>query len=280
MDRIIFNDDAYVEESYALNPFGVFGEDVGEWTAEEFYGSICDRVYMEDARTDAMKKHPVLTSIVAKLYENCTPFRNWMEKRTAKGLAKEKAKEASRALMAMEAPTITTALAELEGMTAYKKFISDLRFRSMIVTTTAMCLKVIKLITHEIMFKQKWGRFPADLKSFYEYVFDMPKELTKTDIKKFKDELKKLRKDTKWLIGKAGNEFITPKERKIVELMNDQLDDLLTWRMIPQDVETQKVHRVMDRLKQFIETSYDFLESIHSDMIDTKTKNRMSDALK
>ena len=276
MDRIIFNDNAYVEESYALNPYGVFGEDVGEWTAEEFYGSICDRVYMEDARADAMAKHPVLTGIVAKLSENCTPFRNWMEKLTEKRLAKK----ASRELMATEAPIITTALAELEGMTAYKKFISDLRFRSMIVTTTAMCLKVIKLITHEVMFKQKWGRFPADLKSFYEYVFDMPKELTKTDIKKFKDELKKLYKDTKWLIGKAGNEFITPKERKIVELMNDQLDDLLTWRMIPQDVETQKVHRVMDRLKQFIETSYDFLESIHSDMIDTKTKNRMSDALK
>ena len=280
MDRIIFNDDVYVEESYALNPYGVFGEDVGEWTAEEFYGYICDRVYMEDARADAMKAHPVLTGIVNKLYENCTPFRNLIDKRTAKGLAKEQAKKASRELMAAEAPIITTALAELEGMTAAKKFISDVRFRSMIVTTTAICLKVIKLITHEVMFKQKWGRFPADLKSFYEYVFDMPKELTKTDIKKFKDELKKLRKDTKWLIGKAGNEFITPKERKIVELMNDQLDDLLTWRMIPQDVETQKVHRIMDRLKQFIETSYDFLESIHSDMIDTKTKNRMSDALK
>lgn len=275
MDRIIFNDDAYVEESYALNPFGVFGEDVGEWTAEEFYGSICDRVYME-----AAGEHPTLEKIVSKLYDNSSVFRNLMEKLTAKRLAKAADKAAKHELMMKQAPVIGMAIEELGMWDAVPKFVSDLKFRSMIVTSTAMCLKVIKLITHEVMFKQKWGRFPADLKSFYEYIFDMPKELTKTDIKKFKDELKKLRKDTKWLIGKAGNEFITPKERKIVELMNDQLDDLLTWRMIPQDVETQKVHRVMDRLKQFIETSYDFLESIHSDMIDTKTKNRMSDALK
>lgn len=275
MDRILFNDDAYVEESYALNPYGVFGEDVGEWTAEEFYGSICDHVYME-----AAGDHPTLEKIISKLYDNSSVFRNLMEKITAKRLAKAADKAAKHELMMKQAPVIGMAIEELGMWDAVPKFVSDLKFRSMIVTTTAMCLKVIKLITHEVMFKQKWGRFPADLKAFYEYVFDMPKELTKTDIKKFKDELKKLYKDTKWLIGKAGNEFITPKERKIVELMNDQLDDLLKWRMIPQDVETQKVHRIIDRLKQFIETSYDFLESIHSDMVDTKTKNRMSDALK
>lgn len=275
MDRILFNDDAYVEETYALNPFGVFGEDVGEWTAEEFYGYVSDRIYMEAAGT-----HSALEKIISKLYDNSTVFRNWMEKTTAKRLAKAADKAAKHELMMKQAPVIGMAIEELGMWDAVPKFIADVRLRATIVSSAALCLRVIKLVTHEVMFKQKWGRFPADLKAFYEYVFDMPKDLTKTDIKKFKDELKKLRKDTKWLIGKAGNEFITPKERKIVELMDDQLKDLLTWRMIPEDVETQKVHRVMDRLKQFVETSYELLESIHSDMVDTKTKNRMSDALK
>ena len=63
MDHIIFNDSSdWFNESYALDPTGIFGEDVGEWTAEEFYGYGCDCVYMEAAGEDsllAFRRHTV-----------------------------------------------------------------------------------------------------------------------------------------------------------------------------------------------------------------------------
>jgi hypothetical protein len=275
MDHIIFNDSDWFNESYALNPAGVFGEDVGEWTAEEFYGYGCDCVYMEAAGEDSL-----LTRVISKLYDKSPAFAKWIEGVSEKRAAKASAAALKHAQLSMEAPAIAKVMEEIQTSGMVKSFWIDVKLRLAIVWAASIAFNIIRICTHEIMFQKKWGRFPADLKSFYEYVFEMPAELSKEDIKRFKNELKKLRKDTKWLTGKAGNEFITPKERKHIELMDEQLKDLLTWRMIPQDVETQKVHRIMDRLKQFIETSYDFLESIHSDMVDTKTKNRMSDALK
>ena len=276
MDHIIFNDSSdWFDESYALNPAGVFGEDVGEWTAEEFYGYGCDCVYMEAAGEDSL-----LSRVISKMYDKSPVFAKWMDSVVEKRAAKATAAALKHAQLSMEAPAIAKVMEEIQTSGMVKSFWIDVKLRLAIVWAASIAFNVIRICTHEIMFQKKWGRFPADLKSFYEYVFEMPAELSKEDIKRFKNELKKLRKDTKWLTGKAGNEFITPKERKHIELMDEQLKDLLTWRMIPDTTEGQKAHRIRERLKQFIETSYDFLESIHSDMIDTKTKNRMSDALK
>ena len=265
MDRIIFNDNEYVEETYALNPCGVFGEDVGEWTLEEFCGSGCEQVYMEEKYT---------------IDPNDSILLKWAKWGKNRKEAKLEASKKRQLDMIANAPLTATVINELKNWEAVPRFLSEAKHRVVIVNGVLVTYKILSKITHEIMFQQHWGRFPADMKAFYEYVFEMPKELSKEDIKKFKNELKKLHKDTKWLTGKAGNEFITPKERKTVELMNDQLKDLLTWRMIPNDVNKQKERRVHDRLVQFIETSYEFLEMIHSDMVDTKTKNRMKDARK
>ena len=276
MDHIIFNDSSdWFNESYALNPAGVFGEDVGEWTAEEFYGYGYDNVYMEAAGEDSL-----LARVISKMYDKSPTFAKWMDGVVEKRAAKATAAALKHAQLSMEAPAIAKVMEEIQTSGMVKSFWIDVKLRLAIVWAASIAFNIIRICTHEIMFQKKWGRFPMDLKSFYEYVFEMPAELSKEDIKRFKNELKKLRKDTKWLTGKAGNEFITPKERKHIELMDEQLKDLLTWRMIPDTAEGQKTHRIRERLKQFIETSYDFLESIHSDMVDTKTKNRMSDALK
>lgn len=276
MDRIIFNDSAdWFNESYALNPAGVFGEDVGEWTAEEFYGYGYDNVYMEAAGEGSL-----LARVISKLYDKSPAFAKWMENVVEKRAAKASAAALKHAQLSMEAPAIAKVMEEIQTSGMVKSFWIDIRLRLAIVWAASIAFNVIRICTHEIMFQKKWGRFPADLKSFYEYVFEMPGELSKEDIKRFKNELKKLRKDTKWLIGKAGNEFITPKERKHIELMDEQLKDLLTWRMIPDTAEGQKTHRIRERLKQFIETSFEFLDMINQQMLDDKTKNRMHDAIK
>jgi len=262
-------------ESYALNPAGVFGEDVGEWTAEEFYGYGCDCVYMEAAGEDSL-----LLRVISKMYDKSPAFAKWIEGVSEKRAAKASAAALKHAQLSMEAPAIAKVMEEIQTSRMVKSFWIDIRLRLAIVWAASIAFNVIRICTHEIMFQKKWGRFPADLKSFYEYVFEMPGELSKEDIKRFKNELKKLRKDTKWLTGKAGNEFITPKERKHIELMDEQLKDLLTWRMIPDTAEGQKTHRIRERLKQFIETSFEFLDMINQQMLDDKTKNRMHDAIK
>lgn len=276
MDRIIFNDSAdWFNESYALNPAGIFGEDVGEWTAEEFYGYGYDNVYMEAAGEGSL-----LARVISKLYDKSPAFAKWIEGVSEKRAAKASAAALKHAQLSMEAPAIAKVMEEIQTSGMVKSFWIDVKLRLAIVWAASIAFNVIRICTHEIMFQKKWGRFPADLKSFYEYVFEMPGELSKEDIKRFKNELKKLRKDTKWLTGKAGNEFITPKERKHIELMDEQLKDLLTWRMIPDTAEGQKTHRIRERLKQFIETSFEFLDMINQQMLDDKTKNRMHDAIK
>ena len=276
MDHIIFNDSSdWFNESYALNPAGVFGEDVGEWTAEEFYGYGYDNVYMEAAGEDSL-----LARVISKMYDKSPTFAKWMDGVVEKRAAKATAAAVKHAQLSMEAPAIAKVMEEITTSGMVKSFWIDVKLRLAIVWAASIAFNIIRICTHEIMFQKKWGRFPADLKSFYEYVFEMPGELSKEDIKRFKNELKKLRKDTKWLTGKAGNEFITPKERKHIELMDEQLKDLLTWRMIPDTAEGQKTHRIRERLKQFIETSFEFLDMINQQMLDDKTKNRMHDAIK
>lgn len=276
MDRIIFNDSPDLfNESYALDLTGIFGEDVGEWTAEEFYGYGCDDVYMEAAGEGSL-----LARVISKLYDKSPAFAKWIEGVSEKRAAKATAAALKHAQLSMEAPAIAKVMEEIQTSGTVKSFWIDIRLRLSIVWAASIAFNVIRLCTNEIMFQKKWGRFPADLKSFYEYVFEMPAELSKEDIKRFKNELKKLLKDTKWLTGKAGNEFITPKERKHIELMDEQLKDLLTWRMIPATAEGQKTHRIRERLKQFIETSFEFLDMINQQMLDDKTKNRMHDAIK
>ena len=276
MDRIIFNDSPDLfNESYALDLTGIFGEDVGEWTAEEFYGYGCDDVYMEAAGEGSL-----LARVISKLYDKSPAFAKWIEGVSEKRAAKATAAALKHAQLSMEAPAIAKVMEEIQTSGTVKSFWIDIRLRLSIVWAASIAFNVIRLCTNEIMFQKKWGRFPADLKSFYEYVFEMPAELSKEDIKRFKNELKKLLKDTKWLTGKAGNEFITPKERKHIELMDEQLKDLLTWRMIPATAEGQKTHRIRERLKQFIETSFEFLDMINQQILDDKTKNRMHDAIK
>ena len=276
MDRIIFNDSPDLfNESYALDLTGIFGEDVGEWTAEEFYGYGCDDVYMEAAGEGSL-----LARVISKLYDKSPAFAKWIEGVVEKRAAKASAAALKHAQLSMEAPAIAKVMEEITTSGMVKSYWKDIRLRLSIVWAASIAFNVIRLCTNEIMFQKKWGRFPADLKSFYEYVFEMPAELSKEDIKRFKNELKKLLKDTKWLTGKAGNEFITPKERKHIELMDEQLKDLLTWRMIPNTAEGQKTHRIRERLKQFIETSFEFLDMINQQMLDDKTKNRMHDAIK
>lgn len=276
MDHIIFNDSSdWFNESYALNPAGVFGEDVGEWTAEEFYGYGYDNVYMEAAGEDSL-----LARVISKMYDKSPTFAKWMDGVVEKRAAKATAAALKHAQLSMEAPAIAKVMEEITTSGMVKSFWIDVKLRLAIVWAASIAFNIIRICTHEIMFQKKWGRFPMDLKSFYEYVFEMPAELSKEDIKRFKNELKKLRKDTKWLTGKAGNEFITPKERKHIELMDEQLKDLLTWRMIPDTTEGQKTHRIRERLKQFIETSFEFLDMINQQMLDDKTKNRMHDAIK
>lgn len=276
MDRIIFNDSPDLfNESYALDLTGIFGEDVGEWTAEEFYGYGCDDVYMEAAGEGSL-----LARVISKLYDKSPAFAKWIEGISEKRAAKASAAALKHAQLSMEAPAIAKVMEEITTSGMVKSYWIDIRLRLSIVWAASIAFNVIRLCTNEIMFQKKWGRFPADLKSFYEYVFEMPAELSKEDIKRFKNELKKLLKDTKWLTGRAGNEFITPKERKHIELMDEQLKDLLTWRMIPNTAEGQKTHRIRERLKQFIETSFEFLDMINQQMLDDKTKNRMHDAIK
>ena len=276
MDRIIFNDSPDLfNESYALDLTGIFGEDVGEWTAEEFYGYGYDDVYMEAAGEGSL-----LARVISKLYDKSPAFAKWIEGVAEKRAAKASAAALKHAQLSMEAPAIAKVMEEITTSGMVKSYWIDIRLRLSIVWAASIAFNVIRLCTNEIMFQKKWGRFPADLKSFYEYVFEMPGELSKEDIKRFKNELKKLLKDTKWLTGKAGNEFITPKERKHIELMDEQLKDLLTWRMIPATAEGQKTHRIRERLKQFIETSFEFLDMINQQMLDDKTKNRMHDAIK
>ena len=256
MDRIIFNDDVF-EETYSLNPNGIFGDDVGDWTMEEFYQEF-DTTKLPGSKL---------------LYK-------WALANKAKKELKEKLAAERMTSMFTNAPVSATVLTELKNWEEIPKMLGTFRIRLRIFEGAMIALKIIQLCTSEVMFRARWGRFPADLKSFYEYAFEMPQELKAEDIKKFKAELKKLRKDTKWLVGKAGNEFITPKERKHIELMDEQLKDLLTWRMIPDTAEGQKTHRIRERLKQFIETSFEFLDMINQQMLDDKTKNRMHDAIK
>lgn len=268
MDRIIFNNDT-IQESYSLNSCGIFGEDVEDWTMEQFYN---EAVYME-----ALSEDSKIVQWLAKQGEREGSLVNKYFKRRA---AKRDRAIARNIEMHQQAPVIAMAMDELSEWEAVPRFFKSLKTKIAIAQGVLIALEIIKLCAEEVMFSKKWGRFPADLKAFYEVIFELPEELSESDIKKLKTELKKLRKDTKWLTGRAGNEFITPKERKTVQLLDEQLKDLLTWRMIPKDLNGQKEHRVRDRIEQFVSTSRELLDSIHSDVTDTKTKNTMKDAIK
>ena len=143
MDRILFNDEAF-EESYTLNPLGVFGDDVGEWTMEEFYQ---EALLGEDGA--------IAKSMIGR----------WVASR--KEIKAEKSLE-NFIQMCQQAPITAQMWKELHEWEAVPKFIQTLRVRWLIANGVFFAIKVGSLIAHEAMFKSRWGRFPADLKSFWK----------------------------------------------------------------------------------------------------------------
>lgn len=240
-----------------------------EWTAEEF-----DDIYDNEMPfyTEAFqpKEGSLLDKIVCKIGERV--------------IAKKADKDAKFIDFVNNAPytatMLTTIQTELQNWPATYTFFGNMKIRLGIVNLCFYVFAATSLITREVMFRDKWGRFPGDFRSFLEHIFELPEDLSKEDVKKFKNELNKLRKDTKWLASGGGRTKITPKERELVTLLNKQVKDLLSFNMISKDFDKRTKHRVDERMMQLINTAKEFFELITTEINPEQLKKTIKDAMK
>lgn len=250
------------EPVYSLSNDYMDEVDVGEWTAEEFY-EMTDDVFQE---SNGIEK--LLGDFFTKHYDS------WLvqfiikldEKRTAK----------SEELSKLDTPYMT-GLAKEILKEAEARF-GNYRLKLNIISCTTTVLSIINKCVHNHMAKKVFGRFPKDMADFCVFISTLPETLSVNDVRKLKIELKKIKKDTKWLKGESyGDDCITPKEKKLCDMMDSQVSDLLKFKMISNTPSKNRQHRIDDRIEQFIETSKEFLESIHATIDDIEKKETIKE---
>lgn len=260
------------EPSYTFNNSYIVGEDVGEWTAEEFYADMLPEA---DIFQEGLLGKAVGKKLAAKLipWANKHP-KSWLYK-VASGIKRSKAIEKGHLLddgytidqsLPPDVVLIPALKREIAEKTYVSGFFKNAKFKGSILTAFVFAVAIATEIVQQKMYKKVLGRFPADLANFYLAITEFPEVLSQTEVKKFKTELKKLKKDTKWMVGSytTSAKFVTPKEKKLIELMDEQIDDML--HVITNSVEKQRQRRILDRVGQFVETSEEFLKLIHADM--------------
>lgn len=258
MENILINDEMDESRYIFKNPY--LDDDIGEWTAEEFYRIPTNEDYFMEAGALATKfgtwvtKHP--NNPISKLVVDFL-----LSRRAFAGTLWD-----GTELESIGSPTIKAYKVELKRNLDAIKFFPKMHVRLGIINGIILISALTKYIIHEVKYKSAFGRFPADMCKFYVYLTELPEELTESDVKKLKIELKNIRKDTKWLTGRHGTKITTPKERKLLDLIDEQVQDLLSIGMIDKRGENFTENRIRDRLEQLVQTSNEFFEMIHADM--------------
>ena len=265
MENILINDTMNEPRYVFKNTY--IDDDTDEWTAEEFYGSECEGEYFTESFLDVISnwagRHPnnPIVRLAIRIYRNKDRL-----SRALQGTLKE-LPEFENDDDLEDSVVLRVWNQELSANLEAIEFFQRFRTRNAILMGIIAALRVVKYVTEEVKFKSSFGRFPADICKFYMFLTELPKTLTEADIKKLKNELKILRKDTRWLTGRHGLSISTPKERKTLELIDDQVHDLLSFGMIDKRGSKINDNRIRDRLEQLIDTSNEFLKMIHADLI-------------
>jgi hypothetical protein len=279
MECIRLNDNEEFEtESYSFNNDYMLGEDVGEWTVEEFYSEPePDLIIQEGLISRTILTPERWEKIIAGLLKFSQNHpKAWLSK-VVTGLGymnmSEKGELTPRAGGGWdftEGPPFDVYILpqikkEVAEKVAVSGFFNNAHIKGSIFGAFILAVAITNEIMHQKMFKKALGRFPADMAKFCMYITELPEVLSPSDVKHFKEEVKILKKDTKWLVGKSyGTKIITPKEKKLCDLMDEQIDDIL--KMISNRTDQQRQRRMKDRVEQFIETTEEFFKLIHIDM--------------
>ena len=291
MECIRLNDE-FETESYSFNNDYMLGEDVGEWTVEEFYADPCDiiqegivsRAIFTPERMSGFMKH--LNSFIEH------HPKAWLSK-FIHGIQRMKATERGQVTLNADGaweyleginskgqrlinldtgqliiPDVTL-LPQLKKELAKKVqvsgFFNSIRIKSAVFSAFVLAVTITRMIIHDKMLNKAIGRFPTDMAKFCVYITELPEVLSPSDVNHFKEEVRILKKDTKWLADKSFKaKALTPKERKLCELLDDQVDDIL--KMISNRTDKQRERRMKDRVEQFVETAEEFLNLIHADL--------------
>lgn len=267
----------YDEPLYTFNNNYIVGEDVDDWTAEEFYVTM-EQFFQEVEGSripDTVFKNSIPGS-VAKLIEtfSLTHPKSWLGKLF---LGHRAAKDTESPFFGMFMqglgldadddvvllPRIKEEISIKVGATGW---MDNIKLKTGIAQAFVLATVIATYCIHQSMFKKVYGRFPADMANFYMYITSLPETLHPYEVTKFKKEIHKLKKDTKWLVGKRyGTKIITPKEKQLCELMDDQLGDILN--VMHNSPTEQRQRRIKDRVEQFVDTSREFLKLVHKDVV-------------
>lgn len=272
----------YDEPSYTFNNNYIVGEDVGDWTAEEFYVTM-EQFFQEVEGSripDTVFKNSIKGS-VAKLMEtfSLTHPKSWLGKLY---LGQRRASDKESPFLALfladhgldvsdDVVVIPRLKEEISIKLSATGWLDNIKLKTGIAQAFVLAAVIATYCIHQSMFKKVYGRFPADMANFYMYVTSLPETLHPYEVTKFKKEIHKLKKDTKWLVGKRyGTKIITPKEKQLCELMDDQLGDLLN--VIHNSPTEQRQRRIKDRVEQFVDTSREFLKLVYKDVVTDNKK--------
>lgn len=272
----------YDEPSYTFNNNYIVGEDVGDWTAEEFYVTM-EQFFQEVEGSripDTVFKNSIPGSVV-KLIEtfSLTHPKSWLGKLF---LGQRAAKDTESPFfglfiqkLGLDPDDDVVLLPRLKEEISIKVgatgWMDNIKLKTGIAQAFILAAVIATYCVHQSMFKKVYGRFPVDMANFYMYVTSLPETLHPYEVTKFKKEIHKLKKDTKWLIGKRyGTKIITPKEKQLCELMDDQLGDILN--VMHNSPTEQRQRRIKDRVEQFVDTSREFLKLVHKDVVTDNKK--------
>ena len=267
----------YDEPSYTFNNNYIVGEDVGDWTAEEFYVTM-EQFFQEVEGSripDTVFKNSIPGS-VEKLIEtfSLTHPKSWLSKLY---LGRRRASDTESPFFGMfiqklglDADDDVVLLPRLKEEISIKigatGWMDNIKLKTGIAQAFVLAAVIATYCIHQSMFKKVYGRFPTDMANFYMYITSLPETLHPYEVTKFKKEIHKLKKDTKWLVGKRyGTKIITPKEKQLCELMDDQLGDILN--VMHNSPTEQRQRRIKDRVEQFVDTSREFLKLVHKDVV-------------
>lgn len=272
----------YDEPSYTFNNNYIVGEDVGDWTAEEFYVTM-EQFFQEVEGSripDAVFKNSIPGSVVKLIETFCLNHpKSWIGKLF---LGQRAAKDTESPFFGLfmqgvgldpddDVVLIPRLKEEISIKVGATGWMDNIKLKTGIAEAFVLAAVIATYCIHQSMFKKVYGRFPTDMANFYMYVTSLPETLHPYEVTKFKKEIHKLKKDTKWLVGKRyGTKIITPKEKQLCELMDDQLGDILN--VMHNSPTEQRQRRIKDRVEQFVDTSREFLKLVHKDVVADKKK--------
>lgn len=259
MNELINFNETNIDDESLVNKEAFYSLECDEWTAEEFYDTTQSMIFTESG---GVNPNSWFGKLVTKMILSLP--KSVIERTVNKS-----------DYLANKMPFTKALKTEFGG---YFELLGNVKLKFSIIDTAFSIYLLTRYIVHNEMFKKALGRFPNDMMRFCQSISELPEDLSEEDIKKLKKSLKVINKDVKWLeSGSYGKDLITPKEKKLCNLMGDQIRDLTRFGLISKNIDKQHSRRINDRIKQFVDTVNEFFELIHSDAIEYNRKETIKE---